>query len=140
MRVTLQFYVFYTPFLADTTFLLAATVCVYYKHIGLDNIQCGNKVHHSATGIDIGIFHVSDALDHKQALLLGIDGLAVLVTQIGLIGAYAYIQIAVLSRLTEELYMAAVQQIVATAYKYLLSIVHLDMGYWLTAMGRELKA
>lgn len=76
--VTLQLNVLNAPLLTATTFLLTATIAIDHKHVGFDNVQRGHKVHHATASIDIGILDIADALDHKQELLLGIDGLTVL--------------------------------------------------------------
>ena len=103
--------------LAEATFLLVAPVCIHDKDIRSDGLHRGDEVHDTVPLVDECILHITDALDHEQALLLGVQRLMVLVMQDGGITADAHIQIAIGCRLTEELHMPAMQQVITTTYK-----------------------
>ena len=117
--------------LAKLTFRFGGAVLVDHKDIGLQSVDSADEVHHAVAVVDEGIFHVTDGFHHEEALLFGIERLMVFVVQNGLIGADAHIEVAILRRLTEELDVAAVEEVVTTAYK--------DFGCWLLAIGCWLR-
>ena len=114
MRHSLQHDVFDAPLAADALLLRRAAVLVHHEHIRLHDVQRRQEIQHTAARIDVRILHIANALDHEQPLLLAVDSLVVLISQNRSVAADAHIQIAELSRLPEELHMAAVQQIVAS--------------------------
>ena len=112
LRHTFQDDIFHAPLFADTPFVVVATIAVDHQNVGLHNVQRRQEIKDATALIDVGILHIADALHHEQSLLFGVDGLVVLIALDGLVGAYANIQITILSSLSEELHMSAVQQVV----------------------------
>lgn len=120
-------YIFYSAFFADLSFGFGASVGVDHKDVGPDDVECGQEVEHSVALVDVGLFDVLDAADHKEPFLFGIDGLVVFVVEYGVVRAYADIEVAILSRLSEELNVTAVQQVVTSGYEYFL-VLHCIIG------------
>lgn len=100
--------------LAELTLSVAAALGIDDEDVGLDDIECGEEVDDSPTLVDIGFLDGLDVLDHEEALFLREHGLAVLVLEVGGIGADAYIELAKLRSLLEELYMTAMKKVIAT--------------------------
>jgi len=102
----LQHHIFYSVLLAELALVFVAAIAVHHQDIGSDSLHGGDKVHDAAALVDEGIFHVADALDHEQALLLGVDGLVVLILQNRCIGPNSHVQVPIFGRLSEELHVA----------------------------------
>ena len=120
MRGALKFDILYASFLADAALIVASAFRIDYENVRLHYIQSRNVVDDSASGVDVGVLHIFDALDHEEALLLREHRLAVLVFEVGLVRSYSHIEVTVSGGLDEEFYVAAVQQVVAAADKYFL--------------------
>ena len=71
----------------------------------------------ASLGYDIHILYIFNRLHHKEALLLGIERLMMLVAENRLVGSDTYVEVAVLRRLAEKLNVAAMQQVITTTYK-----------------------
>ena len=108
----LEHHVLDAALLADAALVVVAAVAVDHQDVGLHDVERGHEIQHSAAGVDVGVLHIADALDHEQALLLAIDRLVVLVAEDGGVGAYANVEVAVLRGLAEEFHVAAVEQVV----------------------------
>ena len=117
--------------LAQLTLGVAAAFGIDNEDVGLDKVKCGKEVDDSSTLVDIGFLNGLDILDHEQTLLLGEHGFTVLVLEIGGIGTNTYIQVTKLGGLLEELYMTAMEEVVATADKNAGRFWLLAVGYWL---------
>ena len=105
---------------AEAAFHVAAAVGVDHEDVGLHQIERIEKVEHAAAGVDVGIGDVADGLDHIEALLLGVDGLAVFQLLDGAVGAYAHVEVAVARGLLEEGHMARMEHVVAAGNEYFL--------------------
>ena len=103
----LQFDILDAALFAELTLGRAAAFGIDYEYIGLDQVECGDEVDDATAIVDIGFLDGLDILDHKQAFLLGEHGLTMLVLQVGGIGADAYIEVAKLGGLLEELDVTA---------------------------------
>ena len=79
--------------LAELTLGVAASLGIDNEDVGLDEVQGGKEVDDSPTLVDIGFLNGLDVLDHEEALFLGEHGLAVLILQVGGIGADADIEV-----------------------------------------------
>ena len=110
----LQHHIFYSVLLSELAFVLVAAIAVHHQNVRLQSLHGGDKVHDAVSGIDERILHIADGLHHKQPLLLGVDGLVVLVALNGLVRAYPHIQVAIFRRLAEELHVTTMQQVVTT--------------------------
>ena len=106
---TFQFNVLNTSLFAELTLGLAAAIGIDNEDVGLDEVERGKEVDDSPTLVDIGFLDGLDVLDHEEALFLGEHGLAVLVLEVGGVGADAYVQVSKLGGLLEELDVAAMQ-------------------------------
>ena len=116
-RSALQHHILDAPLLAELALGFAAAVCIHHKDVGLHDVDGRNKVHNAITSIDIGILYIFNRLHHKEALLLGIKRLMMLVAENRLVGSDTYVEVAVLRRLAEKLNVAAMQQVITTTYK-----------------------
>ena len=105
---------------AEAAFHVAAAVGVDHEDVGLHQIERIEKVEHAAAVVDVGIGDVADGLDHIEALLLGVDGLAVFQLLDGAVGAYAHVEVAVARGLLEEGHMARMEHVVAAGNEYFL--------------------
>ena len=114
-REALQHDIFNATLLAETTFLLSGAVFVDHEDVGLHPLHRADEVHHTVAIVDESVFHVSDSLHHEETFLFGIERLMVLIVQDGLIGADTDIEVTILRRLSEELNVTAVQEVVAPA-------------------------
>ena len=72
------------------------------------------KVYQTASGVDPGILYATECLDHVEALLFGIDGLAVLQFEDGLVRTDAHIEVAVGGGLLEKRDMPRMEHIITT--------------------------
>ena len=113
----LQLDVLHPPLLAQPPLLFASPVGIHHQDIGLNDVERREKIEDAAAGVDVGVFHIADALDHKEPLLLAVHRAMVLVAENRGIGTDAHVEVAVRRRLAEELHVAGVEQIVATRYK-----------------------
>jgi hypothetical protein len=117
MRFTTQHYIPYASFLAEFAFVVITSIFVYHQNIGLYDVQGRQEIQNAASGIDIRIFYIADALYHEQPFLLAVNGLMVFIAFDCLVTPYSDIQITVFRRLTEEFDVTAVKEVVATAYE-----------------------
>ena len=110
----LQLDVLDAALLAELTLLGTAALGIDDEDVGLDEVERGEEVDDAPTLVDIGFLDGLDIAYHKQTLLLREHGLAVLVLEVGGIGADAYIEVAKLGGLLKELDMAAMKEVVTT--------------------------
>lgn len=122
----LQHNVFNAVGLAELALRGAVAIFVDHEDIGLQALQIGSKVEEAAAAVDKGIVDVADALYHEKALGLWVGRLVVLQFHDRSVGTDANIEIAIGCSLTEELYVAAMEQVVTTAHKYF--FIH--SSYW----------
>ena len=115
MRSTLQFNVLNPPLLADAALFVAASFGIDYENVRTHKVQCRQIVDDAASCIDEGVLDIAYALHHEEAFLLREHRLAMLVLQVGGIGAYSHIEIPEAGGLHEELHMPAMQQIITSA-------------------------
>lgn len=95
----------------------AVAVFVDDEDVGTEALEVGGEVEVSAAAVDEGVVDVTDGLDHEEALGFGVCGVVVLELHDGGVAADADVEVAVFCRLTEELDVTAVEEVVATADK-----------------------
>ena len=117
MGCALELDVLDASFFAKLALGWAAAFGIDHEDVGLYDVEGGDKVDDSTTLIDIGFFHGLDVPYHEEAFFLGEHGLTMFVLEVGGIGPYAYIEVAKLGGLLEELYVSAVKQVVTTRYE-----------------------
>ena len=85
MGGALQHHILHAAFAAELRFGFRSPVGVHHQHIGFYNVERRHKIKYAASLVDIGLFHIADGLDHKQAFLLGIQRLVAFVVKDGLV-------------------------------------------------------
>ena len=93
MGCALELDVLYAALLAELALGGAASLGIDDEDVGLDEVERGKEVDDSPTLVDIGFLDGLDILDHEEALLLGEHGLAMLILEVGGIGAYTDVQL-----------------------------------------------
>ena len=127
VRGTLQLYLLDASRLAELALGSAAALGIDDEDVGLHEVERGDEVDDATALVDVGFLHGLDVLYHEQAFLLGEHGLAVLVLQVGGIGANAYIEVTELGGLLEELHVAAMQEVVTARNKNLFHLLFTDL-------------
>ena len=102
---------------AELTLGIASAFGIDYEDVGLDNIESGYEVDDSPTLVNIGFLNGLDILHHEEALLLREHGLAMLILEVGGIGADADIEVSKLGGLLEEFYVTAMEEVITSRNK-----------------------
>ena len=110
----LQHHIFDAARFAETTFFLGGTIFIHHKNVGFYFVHSAHKVHHAVAIVDKSVFHITDGFHHEEAFLFRVKGLMVFVVKDGLVGADAYIKVAILCRLAEKLHMSTMQEVVTS--------------------------
>jgi hypothetical protein len=97
-------------------------ILVNNEDVGLKIPDIGNEIHQSLPLLTIALWTHDSALRDVDAFILGVDCFPAFQVADGMVGAYPYVEVAILRGFLEEGYVAGVEHVETTGNEYFLSI------------------